>query len=312
MGWLWLGLLIGLLVGAGAVALIIRSVGGLTGTDLRSVGRLIADGLRPGSRRDGVAAQRALARRLKRAASRTASGRRVAADALTVHVSPEDHDAIGSALGIGTAEVRLSRDISLRPHQAFVRMTTSASGQPPEAAPLMNAVPMNAAPMSTGPVAYPAAPPESFSHAPIPPIPPRSDEAVTDVLSRAELADATTDVLPRALLEDATVTAVFPAGLLLGDLVVVHGTDVRTVSPAQGVLRIGRGSHNDLVLDRPGVGRDHLVIEARGDAWWIVPGTSQGGTKVDGATLDVPTPVRSGTTLELGRGVRIRLNVEPA
>jgi pSer/pThr/pTyr-binding forkhead associated (FHA) protein len=119
-------------------------------------------------------------------------------------------------------------------------------------------------------------------------------------------------VLPRALLGDDTTTAVYPAGVLLGDLVVVHGTDVRTVSPGEGALRIGRGPHNDLVLDRPGVGRDHLVIEARGDAWWIVPGTSPGGTKVDGAALDTPTPVRSGTTLELGRGVRLRLNVEPA
>jgi hypothetical protein len=252
MGWLWLGLLIGLLVGAGAVALMLRSVGRLTGTDLRSVGRLIVDGLRPDGRREGVAAQRALARRLKRAAPRSASGRRVAAAELAVHVSPEDHDAIGSALGIGAAEVdlaefygaqavhgswivsgeaqvRIVRDISLRPRQAFVRTTT--------------------------------------------------------------------------------VTAVFPAGLLLGDLVVVHGTDVRQVSAAAGVLRIGRGPHNDLVLDRPGVGRDHLVIEARGDAWWIVPGTSQGGTKADGAALDAPTPVRSGSTLELGRGVRIRLTV---
>src|SRR3954469_9673180 len=91
MGWLWLGLVLGLLVGAGAVALVVRAVGKLTGTDLRSVGRLVVDGLPPGRRREGVAAQRALARRLKRAGERTASGRRVAAEELTVHVSPEDH-----------------------------------------------------------------------------------------------------------------------------------------------------------------------------------------------------------------------------
>ena len=301
MGWLWLGLAIGLLIGAGVVVLLVRSVGRLTGTDVRSVGRMIVDGLTPGARRGGVPAQRALARRLKRAGERTAAGRRVAAEDLAVHVSPEDHDAIESALGIETAQadlaefyrdraasgkwlvvaepqVRIVKDISLRPRQSFVRATIRASVRVP------------AVPTATPPTPMPADPPA---------VPPRPD-------------DATTDVLPRTLLDDATVTAVYPGGLLLGDLVVVHGTDVRTVSPAQGTLRIGRGRHNDLVLDRPGVGRDHLVIEARGDAWWIVPGTSQGGMKVDGVDLDAPVAVRSGSTLELGRGVRVRLTVEPA
>jgi hypothetical protein len=289
MGWLWLGLLIGLLVGAAVVALLLRAVGGLTGTDLRGVARLVLDGLRPGRRREGVAAQRALARRLKRAGERTASGRRVAAEALTVHVSPEDHDAISAALGVEAAEtdlaefyrghaagsrwivngepqVRLVRDISLRPRQAYVRATTRA--------------------------AVPARAPEPAA---------------------APLNDPVTDVLPRALLdEDASVTAVYPANLLLGDLIVVHGTDVRTVTAAEGVLRIGRGAHNDVVLDRPGVGRDHLVLEARGDAWWIVPGTAQGDTRLDGVPVEAPTPVVGDATLELGRGVRVRLTVRPA
>ncbi|MGT2425235.1 hypothetical protein [Amnibacterium kyonggiense] len=69
MGWLWLGLLIGLLVGAAAVAVVLRAVGRMTGTGLRSVGRLVVDGLTPGRRREGVAAQRALARRVRRAGS---------------------------------------------------------------------------------------------------------------------------------------------------------------------------------------------------------------------------------------------------
>lgn len=298
MGWLWLGLLIGLLVGAAAVALIVRSVGGITGTDARGVGRLLVDGLAPGRNRDGVAAQRSLARRLRRVGERTASGRRVAADEVDVHVSPEDHEAIASALGIETGqadltayyrdlasrsgwivgrepEVRIVRDISLRPRQAFVRAATRAApAEPPRAA----------APAREAP----------------PPVPP------------ATLDDAVTDVLPRAMLEvpAADVTAVYPAGMLLGDLLVVHGTDVLTVTAATGALRIGRGRHNDLVLDRPGIGRDHLVLESRGDAWWIVP--VAGRTAVMGATIDEPRPVASGETLELGRGVRVRLSVEPA
>jgi hypothetical protein len=317
MGWLWLGLVLGLLVGAGAVALVVRSVWRITGTDARSVGRLIVDGLLPRGPRDGVAAQRALARRLKRAGERTASGRRVAAEELAVHIGPEDHDVIAQALGIETAEadladfyrglasrggwlvgaepqVRIQRDISLRPRQAYVRATVRAAATPPPARAAAAPAPARAATSSGPPTFAPAAPTPAD----------RPDDAVTDVL-------------PRSMLDDAGVTAVYPAGLAhpadpdLGDLVVVHGTDVRTVSPAEGSLRVGRGRHNDLVLERPGVGRDHLVIEARPDGWWIVPGTSQGGTLVDGKPLDAPAPIGASAALEIGRGVRMRLTVEP-
>lgn len=296
MGWLLLGLLLGLAVGAGAVAAILRAVGRVTGTDLRGVGRLILDGLRPGRRGDGVAAQRALARRLRHAAERTASGRRVAADDLAVHVSPEDHASIEAALGIDAAEadlaafysgraerggwlvgadprVRIVRDISLRPRQSFVHATTRAPARaeprPPE-----------------------ARPPESR-----PPVSPRPD-------------DATTDVLPRAMAE-AFPTAVYPAGMLLGDLVAVHGTDVRTIPAAAGTLRVGRARHNDLIIDRPGVGRDHLVVEVRGDSWWIVPGTSDSPSMLDGHALGGPARLLDTATLEFGRGVRLRLSVDP-
>jgi hypothetical protein len=305
MGWLWLGLVLGLLVGAGAVALVLRAVGRITGTGLRSVGRLVVDGLTPGARREGVAAQRALARRLKHTAQRTAAGRRVAAEQLAVHISPEDHDVIEAALGIEVAErdlaefyrglasegrwivgrepqVTIERDISLRPRQAFVRATTRAA---PAADPAAEAQPLP--------------PPVELRPEPRPPVEPRADEAVTDVL-------------PRSMVADDSLTAVYPTSGLLGDLIVVHGTDVRTVTPAEGALRLGRGPHNDLVLDRPGVGRDHLVLEARGDAWWAVPGTSPGGTLLNGAPLDAPAPIVGSASLELGRGVRVRLTVEPA
>lgn len=290
MGWLLLGLVLGLALGAGAVAAILRAVGRITGTDTRGVGRLIFDGLRPGGREDGVAAQRALARRLKHAAERTASGRRVAADDIAVHVSPEDHAAIDAALGVGAAaadlaafyssraarenwlvgddpRVRIVRDISLRPRQSFVHATTRASARAA------------------------AVPP-----APRPPVSLRPD-------------DATTDVLPRGMAETFP-TAVYPAGMLLGDLVAVHGTDVRTIPAATGTLRVGRARHNDLIIDRPGVGRDHLVVEVRGDSWWIVPGTSDSPSMLDGHALDEPAQLLDTATLEFGRGVRLRLSVD--
>lgn len=290
MGWVLLGLVLGLAVGAGAVAAILRAVGRITGTDLRGVGRLILDGLRPGASEDGVAAQRSLARRLKHASERTASGRRVAADELAVHVSPEDHAAIDAAIGIEAAEadlavfyaaraargdwlvgadpqVRIVRDISLRPRQSFVHATTRA--------------PARAA----------SVPPETR-----PPVSLRLD-------------DVTTDVLPRGL-PDAFPTAVYPAGMLLGDLVAVHGTDVRTILATAGTLRVGRARHNDLIIDRPGVGRDHLVVEVRGDSWWIVPGTSDSPTMLDGHALSGPAQLLDTATLEFGRGVRLRLSVD--
>ena len=115
---------------------------------------------------------------------------------------------------------------------------------------------------------------------------------------------------PALNLPYVTVTAVYPVGGPVGDLVVVHGTDVRTVPSSQGSIRIGRGPHNDLVIARPGVSRDHVVVEVRGDAWWIVPDTSHGGTTLDGVPLDGPAQLEGTGTLGLGRGVRIRLGVE--
>jgi pSer/pThr/pTyr-binding forkhead associated (FHA) protein len=96
-----------------------------------------------------------------------------------------------------------------------------------------------------------------------------------------------------------------------GDLVVVHGTDVRTVPSARGSATIGRSAHNDIVIDRPGVSRDHAVLERRADGWWVVPGTSKNGTRLDGRILDGPVRIEGQGELSLGRGVRLRLSVEP-
>jgi hypothetical protein len=317
MGWLVLGLVLGLLVGAGVVAAVLRSVGRITGTDRDAVLRLVLDGLRPGRRTDGVAAQRGLARRLKRTGQRTASGRRVAAEEVTVQISPEDEEAIAAALGIEAAEadltefyrehastngwlvggepvVRIVKDISLRPRQAVVRAEVRALQRPAEPPPRDRAA---AAP-------DPAAPEPVERRRPV----------ATRERDEPRPDDATTDVLPRELLAEAGAfpTAVYPIGATPGDLVVVHGTDVRTVPAATGSIRIGRGAHNDLVVARPGVGRDHLVIEVRGGAWWIVPGTAQGGTTLDGHLLDGPTELTGAATVGLGRGVRLRLSVEGA
>ena len=344
-----LGLLLGLAVGALVVVAVLRAIGRIAGSDPRGLPRLVVDGLRPGAPPDGVAVQRALARRLKRTGERTAAGRRVAAAELQVHVGPEDHDRIAAALGIEAAErdladfytgharhagwvqhgsprLELVRDISLRPRQAFVRAVVRApEGQEADRPPVApRAASAAGSASSRADAAATAALPrdEGTADAPgplrrdealtdvLPPFP--RDEAATDVLPPFRRDEAVTDVLPRGLAErsEAHPTQAYPPGFVLGDLVVVHGTDVRTVPPAQGVLRIGRGPQNDVVIDSPGIARDHVVVEARGDAWWIVPGTSESGTTLDGRALRGPAVLDGQALLELGRGVRVRLAVE--
>lgn len=290
-----LGLLVGLAVAAGLLWAVVRSVGRAVGADQRGVARLIVDGLRPGSSPDGVAAQRALARRLRRTGRRTASGRRVAASEVELHVGPEDFALIDEALGIeravqdltgfyrahaadsgwlvqGEPRIALVRDISLRPRQAFARATIRAEDRAP----------------------VPARPPTSSA-----------DAAGTDVLRRAGHDEVTETITRSYPVEE--LGAIVP-----GDLVVVHGTDVRTVPASLGRLTVGRSAHNDLVIDRPTIARDHLVVERRGDGWWAVPGTTPNGTRLDGHLLDAPGRIDGQVLLELGRGVRVRVSVEPA
>ena len=74
-----------------------------------------------------------------------------------------------------------------------------------------------------------------------------------------------------------------------------------------------------MIVTVPGPGSTSLVTKgfiAGAEVWYQDKDPKGPDTatvvKVDGAALETPAPVRSGSTLELGRGVRIRLNVEPA
>ena len=96
-----------------------------------------------------------------------------------------------------------------------------------------------------------------------------------------------------------------------GDLIVVHGTDVRMVPREKGRATIGRASHCDLVIDRPGVSRDHALVELRNDGWWVVPRDSKNGTLLDGLRLTGPVRLPPESTLGLGTRVKLKLTVEP-
>ena len=317
-----LGFLIGLVL-AGVVAFALaRSLMRVTGTSSpRSLGRFIWAGLLPGTRHDGIAVQRALAKLLKESYSVMASGRRVAAAAVDIHVSPEDYRLITSSVGTEAAVrdltdfyvshardnqwhlvadpvITLKRDISLRARQSYAQRTVHPPEDPEDpitedlrAAELRDAEERGGRPEQQTDVLPPAPPQGSAPFTGATEVPPVQRTEVLDGVTRPYAAR--TEVLGD------------------GDLIVVHGTDVRMVPREKGRATIGRASHCDLVIDRPGVSRDHALVELRNDGWWVVPRDSKNGTLLDGRALQGPVRLPPESTLGLGTRVKLKLTVEP-
>jgi hypothetical protein len=272
----------------------------------RGLLRFLWAGLLPGSRHDGIAVQRSLAKLLKESYSVMASGRRVAAAAVDIHVSPEDYRLIAGSVGTDAAVadlvdfyvsyardnqwhlvadpvITLKRDISLRSRQAYAQRTVHPAD-----------------PDRSDPET------EDLKGAEL-----REAESRTDVLP--PVADGTTEVLAAARAVDGGTRPYDARTEVLGDgdLIVVHGTDVRMVPREKGRATIGRASHCDLVIDRPGVSRDHAVVELRDDGWWVVPHDAKNGTLLDGRPLQGPSRLPPEATLGLGARVKLKLTVEP-
>ncbi len=336
-----LGFLIGLVLAGLVVFALGRTLLRVTNsTGPRALLRFVGAGLMPGTRHDGIAVQRSLARLLKESYSVMASGRRVAAAAVDIHVSPEDYRLITTSVGTDAAVadltefyvayardnqwhlvaepvISLRRDISLRARQAYAQRTV----HPPEpetdspATEDLKAADLRAAAERSG---LPAAEPAQRASPP-------ADEP---------LVDGTTDVLQTGAgtAPPAGVTEVLPAGhggppdgltrpyeartevlgdAADGDLIVVHGTDVRMIPREKGQATIGRSPHSDLVIDRPGVSRDHVLVELRPDGWWVVPRDAKNGTLLDGAPLQSATRLPPESTLGLGARVKLKVTIEP-
>jgi hypothetical protein len=306
---------LGFLLGAAVAGLIAFALGRtlmrITGTtSARGLARLIWAGLQPGTRHDGIAVERSLARLLKESYSVMASGRRVAAAAIDIHVSPEDHRLIATSIGTDAAVadltefyvsyardnqwhlvaepvIELKRDISLRARQAYAQRTVHPVDTEAE-----DPVTEDLAGSAVG---------EQRTDV-LPRMVPRSEQDATEVLAQGASpapADATRPYEAR--------TEVFGDG----DLIVVHGTDVRMVPREKGRATIGRASSADLVIDRPGVSRDHAVVELRNDGWWVVPRETKNGTLLDGRPLQGPSRLPPESTLGLGARVKLKLTVEP-
>jgi pSer/pThr/pTyr-binding forkhead associated (FHA) protein len=79
----------------------------------------------------------------------------------------------------------------------------------------------------------------------------------------------------------------------------------------KGRATIGRSSQADLVIDRPGVSRDHVVVELRHDGWWVVPLETKNGTLLDGRPLQGPSRLPPESTLGLGARVKLTVRIEP-
>ena len=68
-----------------------------------------------------------------------------------------------------------------------------------------------------------------------------------------------------------------------------------------GVLSIGRSMMSNIVIDQPGISREHASI--RGDAvgFWIADNGSRNGTYLNGKKLGTePVMLREGDKIELG------------
>ena len=66
------------------------------------------------------------------------------------------------------------------------------------------------------------------------------------------------------------------------------------------VMRIGRGSENNVVLDGDSVSRRHAHVEQRGDAWWVVDDGSTNGTFVNDEQIRRELRLSNGDRVKVG------------
>jgi diguanylate cyclase (GGDEF)-like protein len=109
--------------------------------------------------------------------------------------------------------------------------------------------------------------------------------------------------------QDTLVTVNDPAhlnGVVAGNdcLVIIHRRDglrlTRRIDLARPVLRIGRDTSNDVVLDDTEVSRRHARVEARGKSWVLMDVGSTNGTFLNDRELEGCEKLRRGDRLKIG------------
>jgi diguanylate cyclase (GGDEF)-like protein len=87
-------------------------------------------------------------------------------------------------------------------------------------------------------------------------------------------------------------------------LVIIHRRDglrlTRRIDLARPVIRIGRDTANDVVLDDTEVSRRHARLEARGRSWVLMDVGSTNGTFLNDHELDGCVRLRGGDRLKIG------------
>jgi len=74
----------------------------------------------------------------------------------------------------------------------------------------------------------------------------------------------------------------------------------RRVPIVKGLVRIGRGPHNDVVVPDESVSGLHATIERRGEEWFILDASSRNGTFVRSKRIEKETKLQGPTVLQFG------------
>jgi len=108
--------------------------------------------------------------------------------------------------------------------------------------------------------------------------------------------------------QDTLVTVNDPAvvGVVGGNdcLVIIHRRGglplTKRIDLARSVMRIGRDTSNDIVLEDTEVSRRHARLEARGTSWVLMDVGSTNGTFLNDRELDSCVKLRGGDRLKIG------------
>jgi len=81
----------------------------------------------------------------------------------------------------------------------------------------------------------------------------------------------------------------------------VPGRDPERVQlQGDGPFPLGRGPDNKIVVNDSAVSRKHAEILLRGDGYWIQDLKSKNGTKLNGALIQAPSPLKPGDRIDIG------------
>ena len=108
--------------------------------------------------------------------------------------------------------------------------------------------------------------------------------------------------------QDTLVTVNDPAveGVVYGTdcLVIIHRRDglplTKRIDLSRPIMRIGRDTNNDIVLEDTEVSRRHARLEARGRSWVLMDVGSTNGTFLNDRELDSCVKLRGGDRLKIG------------